>query len=69
MTSRKMVPIVRDGSMSCTGVLLGCLEVVRDLIEIGGPEGTLLDGTELGQVRVCNRWEIIGFGGGNGVRA
>ncbi|CAM9713417.1 unnamed protein product [Ascophyllum nodosum] len=49
VTSRKMVPIVRDGSMSCTGILLGCLEVVRDLIEIGGPEGTLLDGTELGQ--------------------
>ncbi|CAN0473436.1 unnamed protein product, partial [Ascophyllum nodosum] len=30
VTSTKTIPMVRDGSMSCTGVLLGCLEVVRD---------------------------------------
>ena len=49
----------RDGKNTCTAVLLGCLEVMRGLIEIEGPDGTLLDGTELGQVRVCNRWEIL----------
>ena len=64
-----MMKMLRDGSVSCTAVLLGCLEVVRDLIEIEGPDGTLLDGTELGQVGVCNRWEIIAFEGRNGARA
>ncbi|CAN0312775.1 unnamed protein product, partial [Ascophyllum nodosum] len=47
--SAKMMKMLRDGSVSCTAVLLGCLEVVRHLIEIEGPDGTLLDGTELGQ--------------------
>ena len=62
--SAKMMAMPRDGNMSCTAVLLGCLEVVRDLIEIEGPDGTLLDGTELGQVRVFNRWEGMDLGDG-----
>lgn len=49
--STKMMAMPRDGNGSSTDVLQGCLEVLRDLMEIEGPDGTLLDGTELGQVR------------------
>ncbi|CAN0434556.1 unnamed protein product, partial [Ascophyllum nodosum] len=45
----KVKRMPRDGKNTCTAVLLGCLEVMRGLIEIEGPDGTLLDGTELGQ--------------------
>lgn len=49
--SAKMMAMPRDGHGSCKAVLQGCLEVLADLVEIEGPDGSLLDGTELGQVR------------------
>lgn len=48
--SAKMMAMPRDGHGSCKAVLQGCLEVLRDLVEIEGPDGSLLEGTELGQV-------------------
>lgn len=48
--SAKMMAMPRDGHGSCKAVLQGCLELLRDLVEIEGPDGNLLDGTELGEV-------------------
>lgn len=48
--SAKLMAMPRDGHGSCKAVLQGCLELLRDLVEIEGPDGHLLDGTELGQV-------------------
>lgn len=48
--STKMMAMPRDGHGSCKAVLQGCLDVLRDLVEIEGPDGRLLEGTELGQV-------------------
>lgn len=48
--SAKMVSMPRDGHGSCKAVLQGCLELLRDLVEIEGPDGTFLKGAELGQV-------------------
>ncbi|CAN0031666.1 unnamed protein product, partial [Ectocarpus fasciculatus] len=47
--SAKMVSMPRDGHGSCKAVLQGCLELLRDLVEIEGPDGTFLKGAELGQ--------------------
>ncbi|CAM9556174.1 unnamed protein product, partial [Sphacelaria rigidula] len=47
--SAKMMAMPRDGHGSCKAVLQGCLELLRDLVEIEGPDGSLLDGTELGE--------------------
>lgn len=48
--SAKMVSMPRDGHGSCKAVLQGCLEVLKDLVDIQGPDGSFLSGAELGQV-------------------
>eukprot|EP00903_Cladosiphon_okamuranus_P009694 g9223.t1 len=47
--SVKMVSMPRDGHGSCKAVLQGCLEVLKDLVDIEGPYGSFLSGTELEQ--------------------
>lgn len=56
--SSKLMAMPRDGHGSCKAVLQGCLEVLRDLVEIEGPDGTLLEGTKLGKVWPgrCRGW-------------
>lgn len=59
--SAKMMAMPRDGHGSCKAVLQGCLEVLRDLLEIEGPGGSLLDGTELGKVRLLFYFVFVSF--------
>ncbi|CAM9396814.1 unnamed protein product, partial [Scytosiphon promiscuus] len=47
--SAKLVSMPRDGQGTCKAVLQGCLEVLKDLVEIEGPDGSSLREAELGQ--------------------
>ncbi|CAM9926026.1 unnamed protein product, partial [Choristocarpus tenellus] len=47
--SRKLMAMPRNGRASCQRVLCGCLGVLHDLVEIEGPDGDLLVGTEIGE--------------------